>query len=46
MGGIVAQNLKFTEHIQDNKDSMLKILNSKLNGLKKVEKKPALKSVR
>ena len=44
LGGIVAQNLKFTEHIQNNKDSMLKILNSRLNGLKKVGKAASFKS--
>ena len=36
LGGIMAQNLKFTDHIQDHEDSMLKVLNSRVNALKKV----------
>ena len=36
LGGIIGQNLKFTEHIQDHEESMLKILNNRLNALKKV----------
>ena len=35
LGGIISQNLKFTDHVQDNDHSMLKILNNRLNALKK-----------
>ena len=34
LGGIMCQNLMFSEHIQDNEASMLKILNNRLNALK------------
>ena len=44
LGGIMCQNLKFSEHIQDNEASMLKILNNRLNALKKVGKFASFKS--
>ena len=44
LGGFIGQNLKFTEHIQDNEKSMLKILNKRLNALKKVSKLASFKS--
>ena len=44
LGGIVGQNLKFTEHIRDNEDSMVKILNNRLNALKKVGRVASFKS--
>ena len=40
----MAQNLKFTDHIQDHEDSMLKVLNSRVNALKKVSKSASFKS--
>ena len=36
--------MKFTEHLQDNKDSMLKILNNRLHALTKVGKSASFKS--
>ena len=36
LGGIIGQNLKFTQHIQDDDNSMLKTLNKRLGALKKV----------
>ena len=44
LGGIIGQNLKFHEHIRDNEDSMLKILNQRLNALKKVGTTASFKS--
>ena len=44
LGGIMAQNLKFTEHIQDHEDSMLKALNSRINALKKVSHSASFKT--
>jgi hypothetical protein len=44
LGGIIKQNLKFTEHIQDNDESMLKTLNKRLGALKKVAKSASFKS--
>ena len=44
LGGIISQNLKFTEHIQDNDESMIKALNTRLNALKKVSKTASFKS--
>ena len=44
LGGIIAQNLKFTQHIRDHEDSMLKTLNKRLNALKKVSKFASFKS--
>jgi hypothetical protein len=38
LGCIIGQNLKFTEHIQNSDESMLRTLNKRLNGLKKVSK--------
>ena len=36
LGGFIGQNLKFTEHIQNNEKSMIKTLNKRLNALRKV----------
>ena len=44
LGGLIGQNLKFTEHIQDNEKSMIKVLNKRLNALKKVSKFASFKS--
>ena len=44
LGGIISQNLKFTEHIQDHEESMIKALNKRLNALKKVSKTASFKS--
>ena len=44
LGGFIGQNLKFKEHIQDNEKSMIKILNKRLNALKKVSKIASFKS--
>ena len=44
LGGIISQNLKFTDHVQDNDHSMLKILNNRLNALKKVSHAASFKS--
>ena len=35
LGCLIGQNLKFTEHIQNGEESMLKTLNKRLNALKK-----------
>ena len=37
LGGIIAQNLKFKEHIVNHNQSMLKSLNIRLNALKKIQ---------
>ena len=44
LGGIISQNLKFTEHIQNHEDSMLKVLNNLINALKKVSNSASFKS--
>ena len=44
LGGFIGQNLKFTEHIRDNEHSMIKVLNKRLNALKKVSKFASFKS--
>ena len=44
LGGIMAQNMKFKEHIQDDENSMIKVLNNRLNALKKVGKVANFKS--
>ena len=44
LGGIISQNLKFTEHIQNHEDSMLKVLNNRINALKKVSHSASFKS--
>ena len=36
LGGIISQNLKFSDHIQNDENSMLKILNLRLNALRKI----------
>ena len=41
LGGIISQNLKFTEHIQNHEDSML---NNRINALKKVSNSASFKS--
>ena len=43
LGGIISQNLKFTEHIQNHEDSMLKVLNNRINALKKVSNSGSFK---
>ena len=44
LGATIAQNLKFTEHIQNGEDSMLKALNSRINALKKVSHMASFKT--
>ena len=44
LGGFIGQNLKFTEHIQNNEKSMIKTLNKRLNALRKVSKYASFKS--
>ena len=44
LGGIIAQNLKFTEHIQNDEKSMLKVLNKRLSALKKLSYLTSFKS--
>ena len=36
LGGIISQNLKFKEHIQNDENSMLRVLNVRINALKLV----------
>ena len=36
LGGIISQNLKWTDHIQNDKKSLIKNLTTRLNGLKKI----------
>ena len=33
LGGIISSNLKWTDHIQNNKESLIKSLTTRLNGL-------------
>ena len=44
LGGFIGQNLKFTEHIQNNEKSMIKTLNKRLNALRKVSRYASFKS--
>ena len=44
LGGVISQNLKFTDHVQDNDYSMLKVINNRLNALKKVSHATSFKS--
>ena len=44
LGGFISQNLKFKEHIQDNENSMFKILNKRVGALKKVSKTASFKT--
>ena len=44
LGGIISQNLKFTDHIQNHEESMLKTLNRRINALKKVSNMASFKS--
>ena len=36
LGGLISQNLKFKEHIQNDENSMLRVLNVRINALKLV----------
>ena len=44
LGCIIGQNLKFTEHIQNSDESMLKTLSKRLGALKKVSKNTSFKT--
>ena len=44
LGGIISQNLKFKDHILNDDESLLKVLNNRLNALKKVGKVASFKS--
>ena len=44
LGGTIGQNLKFTDHIQNSEESMIKLLNKRLGALKKVSKTASFKS--
>ena len=44
LGGIIGQNLKFTDHIQNSEESTIKLLNKHLGALKKVSKTASFKS--
>ena len=43
LGAIISSNLKCTDHIQNNKDSLIKSLTTRLNGLKKISKVASFK---
>ena len=36
LGGVMGRNLKFTAHIQNDENSLLKVMNKRLHALKKV----------
>ena len=44
LGGIISQNLKFADHIQNDENSMLKILNLRLNALRKISLNASFKT--
>ena len=44
LGGIISQNLKFADHIQNDEKSMLKVLNTRLNALKKISLNASFKT--
>ena len=44
LGGIILQNLKFSDHIQNDDKAMLKILNIRLSALKKVSQYTSFKT--
>ena len=36
LGGVMGRNLKFTAHIQNDENSLLKVMNKRLHALRKV----------
>ena len=44
LGGIIGQNLKFTDHIQNDKEALLKVLNKRLFALRKLAYLTSFKS--
>ena len=44
LGGVVGRNLKFTDHIQNDDNSLLKVVNKRLYALKKVSILTSFKS--
>ena len=44
LGGIIHQNLKWTQHIQNDKESLIKGLTTRLNGLRKISKVASFKT--
>ena len=44
LGGIISSNLKWTEHILNNKESLVKSLTKRLNGLQKISKIASFKN--